>query len=181
MRFSSAVDSLTKENQFLRGLAKGLLLLSIALLGLVFVLYDKNPIMVERSSRGLEIVKPTALVRSESEIRMAIGLMLKARFNSDAPSPEIFLSDTQLTLRENEQRELKARSMSQNVIVREISISKDQATVDMDRVIALGDVRSALKVKVRIAFQEIAPNELNPFGLELSIAEPVVEIKEDKK
>ncbi len=49
--------------------------------------------------------------------------------------------------------------------------TKDQAIVDLDRVIAVGELRSAIKTKLKIAFEETEPNELNPYGLVLSLAE----------
>lgn len=51
--------------------------------------------------------------------------------------------------------------------------------MDLDRVIAVGELRSAIKTKLKIAFEETEPNELNPYGLVLSLAE--VQTTEVKK
>ena len=78
---------------------------------------------------------------------------------------------------------MKARGLSQSIIIRAVHVGKDDATVDLDRVIAIGDLRSALKAKVRITFEEVSPNELNRYGLLLSTAEPIqapTPIKEEK-
>jgi hypothetical protein len=76
-------------------------------------------------------------------------------------------------MRDTEQKDMKSRSMTQSVLVRAIHLTKTDALVDIDRVIAIGELRSALKAQVRITFEEVTPNELNPYGLLLSTAEPV--------
>jgi hypothetical protein len=165
MRFASGVDQLQRENAYLKTVTKMLLLLEAVLVGILFNLYDRAPVIVERSSHGLEIVKPTEFAQTEPETKTAIVLMMKARFDSEAVSPEIFLNKTQLVLRDNEQKELKSRSMHQSVVVRGITIKRDEATVDLDRIISVGEIRSALKTKIKISFEEESPNELNPYGL----------------
>lgn len=180
MKFSSSIDSLQNENRFLRFLSKALLVIVTVQVGLILVLYDKLPILVERSSRGMEIVRPMPLTRNEADMRIAINLMIKARFDSEAKAPELFLSSKQMVLRDTEQKEIKGRSMSQSVVVRHIKITKDDAVVDFDRVISVGEIRSALKTQVKVTFEEQTPNELNPYGLVLSLADPT-DRKEERK
>lgn len=180
MRFSSAVDSLTKENQFLRTTIK-LLILAVLSLGLtVLFLHNRAPVVVERSSHGLEIVNMTTLTRTEQDISRALQLMVKARFDSGAINPEVFLTKRQMELRQAEQQDMKTRGLSQNVVVRKSQITKDEATIEFDRVLAIGEVRSALKTKIKVAFEEVEPTELNPYGLKLALASPI-EQKEEKR
>jgi hypothetical protein len=173
MKFSSGIDGLTKENQFLKLIAKSLLGITAMLLGVVYTLYDKRPLIVERSSRGLEIVRAVDFTRTTEDLNEAISLMLKARFNSYSVSPEIFINQKQMVLRDTEQKDMKSRGMNQSVVVKSITFEKDQAVVDLDRVIAVGEIRSALRAKIRVAFEEVSPNELNPYGLLLSLADPI--------
>ena len=86
-------------------------------------------------------------------------------------------------IRESEQKELKSRNIQQSVVLRNIQMSKTEAQIDFDRVLAVGEVRSALKTKIKVAFEEATPNELNPFGLKLAFAESVEtnQTKEVKK
>lgn len=179
MKFSSSVDALSKENNFLRLIVKIMLGIVCILLVQAFMLYEKEPVMIEKSTRGLEIVESVKFSLSEGDTRNAIRLMVKARFETDAISPELYLSARQMDLREAEQKELKSRNMQQSVVVRAIKISKTEGSVDFDRVLALGDVRSALRTKIKVAFEEESPNELNPYGIVLSLADP--EKVEDKK
>jgi len=180
MKFSSAVDSLTKENFFLRSAVKTLGFAILFLTMAVLFLHDKNPVVVERSSRGLEIVQMTKLARTEADIQQAIRLMLTSRFDSDAINAELFLSKRQMELRETEQKEMKSRGLYQGVIFRSAKVTKDEAVVEFDRVFSVGEIRSALKTVVKIAFEETEPNELNPYGLRLALASPMNQKKEDK-
>ena len=180
MNLSSNVDSLMRENYFLRTATRYLLITTLVLAGIIFAVFDRQPILIERSSRGLEIVRAAKVLRNKEDINTAIKLMLRARFETDAISPELFLNSKQMVLREAEQKDIKSRGMNQSVIVRQIQLNDQEAIVDLDRVIAVGDVRSALKAKIRIAFEEESPNELNPYGLTLSLADPL-ETKEVKK
>lgn len=181
MKFSSAVDSLTKENLFLRAAVKILGFAVLFLTMAVLFLHEKSPVVVERSSRGLEIVQMTKLARSEADIQQAIRLMLIARFDSGAISAGIFLSKRQMELRETEQKEMKARGLSQGIVFRGAKVTKDEALVEFDRVLAIGEIRSALKTVVKIAFEETEPTELNPYGLRLALAAPLEPKKEDKR
>ena len=181
MKFSSAVDSLTKENLFLRAAVKILGFVVLFLTMAVLFLHDKRPVVVERSSRGLEIVQMTKLARSEGDIQQAIRLMLISRFDSGARGAEVFLSKRQMEFREAEQKEMKSRGISQGVIFRNAKITKDEAIVEFDRVLSVGEIRSALKTVVKIAFEETEPNDLNPYGLRLALASPLEERKEDKR
>jgi hypothetical protein len=173
MKLANVFDGMAKENQFLRTITKMLILVTVALLGIVFNLYDRNPVVVERTAHGLEIVRSTDFMRTQSDLKQAIALMIKARFSSEALAPEIFLNPKQLLLRDTEQKDMKARGLSQAIIVRNVAIDRDQAIVDLDRVISIGEVRSALKAKVKVSFEEVSPNELNPYGLLLSLADPI--------
>lgn len=180
MRFSSAVDALSKENQFLRTVIK-ILALTILGLGLtVLFLHDRAPVVVERSSRGLEVVRMSPLSRTEQDIDLALRHMLKARFDTGAISPEVYLSKRQMELREAEQREMQSRNLFQSVVFRKAKVSKDEAVIEFDRLLSIGDIRSALKTTIKVAFEECDPNELNPYGLRLALAQPV-ETKEEKR
>ncbi len=173
MRLSNAFDKLARENSFLRHVTMSLLLISALLVGVVYNLYDKQPLIVERSSRGLEIVRSTASTRSQDDLKNAVTLMTKARFDSNTISPELLLNQKQLVLRDTEQKDMKARGLNQTAVIRGVTFESDQIFVEFDRVIAIGDLRSALRTKIKVSFEEVNPNELNPYGLLLSVAEPV--------
>lgn len=171
MKFSLSIDALSKENSHLKFIIKMQFCVVIVLLLQVVVHNSQVPLMIQSSTRGLELIQPVDFERSDADVQSAAELMLKARFNTDSISANLFLSDKQLQLRESEQKELKNRNMVQAILIRKIEISKDQAFIDVDRVIAVGEIRSAIKTKLKIAFEETEPNELNPYGLVLSFVE----------
>ncbi len=174
------VDSLSRENSNLKRCV-GLLILVIGILGaLNYSQYFREPILIERSSRGLEVIRPTEFKRTDSDLRRGVEIILKARFDTLAINPELFLTDRQVALKESEQRELKSRNIQQSAVLRNVQLSKAEALIDFDRVLAVGEVRSALKTKIKVAFEEVTPNELNPFGLKLAFAESV-EINQTKE
>lgn len=171
MKFSLSIDALSKENSFLKLVTKLLFCLVFILIVQIIILYNRDPVLIQSSTRGLELVQPVSFVKSDLNIKTATELMLKARFNTDVIGANLYLSDKQKILRDSEQKELKNRNMIQNIVIRKIETTKDQALVDLDRVIAVNDLRTAIKTKLKIAFEETEPNELNPYGLILSLAE----------
>ncbi len=94
--------------------------------------------------------------------------MLKARFDSAAVAPGVFISKRQVEIRETEQQEMKTRGLTQATVFRKAVVTKDAATVDFDRVLAIGEIRSALKTAVKVTFEETDPTEINPYGLRLN-------------
>ena len=171
MKFSLSIDALSRENNFLKLVVKLLFAMVFILIMQIIFLYNRDPLLIQSSTRGLELIQPVSFVKSNLDIKSATELMLKARFNTETLSANLFLSDRQKVLRESEQKELKNRNMAQTIVVRNINLSKDQGVVDLDRVIAIGDLRTAIKTKLKIAFEETEANELNPYGLVLSLAE----------
>ena len=90
MKFSSAVDALSRENKLLKSLA---LLQAAGTLGLIISLlmfHEKTAVQVERTTHGLEIVSVAKLTRTKDDIEHAVGLMLKARLDTNASVPKFF-------------------------------------------------------------------------------------------
>lgn len=171
MKFSLSVDALSKENSFLKMVTR-ILLGALFLLNIqLFYLYNRDPILIQSKVTGLEIVKPVSFVPSEQDTKYAVKLMLEARFNSMSLNSDLYLSEKQTELRKTEQNELKNKNMSQTIIVREIKISRDEAIAEIDRIISVGELRSAFKAKLKLFFEMTEPNELNPYGLVLSLVE----------
>ena len=80
----------------------------------IAVSYMRDPIMIERDSRGLEIVRAVSFERTDTDLKEAITHMMHSRFNSEVAAPEIYLSKDQALLRKTEQKELKAQNMVSN-------------------------------------------------------------------
>ena len=171
MKFSLSVDALSKENSFLKMVTRILLGALFLLIIQLFYLYNRDPILIESKTTGLQIVKPTSFVPSAEDTKYAVKLMLEARFNSVTINSDLYLSEKQNELRKTEQDELKNKNMSQTIIVRDIKISRDEAIAEIDRVISVGDLRSAFRARLKLLFETTEPNDLNPYGLVLSLVE----------
>ncbi len=171
MKFSLSVDALSKENSFLKMMTRTLFGLMFFLIVLIFYLVTRDPILIQSNTRGREIVKPVSFTPYSEDTKYAVKLMLEARFNSEALNSDLYLSEKQIELRKSEQLELKNKNMSQTILVREIKVNRDEATAEIDRVISVGDLRSAFKAKLKLLFEITEPNELNPYGLVLSLVE----------
>ncbi len=171
MKLSLSVDALSKENSFLKMMTRILLGALFLLIVLIFYLSTRDPILIQSNSKGREIVKPVSFQPSIEDTKYAVKLMLEARFNSETLSSDLYLSEKQIELRKSEQIELKNKNMAQTIIVRNIKISRDEATAEIDRVISVGDLRSTFKAKLKLLFETTEANELNPYGLVLSLVE----------
>jgi len=143
MKFSLSVDALSKENSFLKMMTRTLFGLMFFLIVLIFYLATKDPILIQSNTRGREIVKPVSFTPYSEDTKYAVKLMLESRFNSEALNSDLYLSEKQIELRKSEQLDLKNKNMSQTILVREIKVNRDEATAEIDRVISVGDLRSA--------------------------------------
>ena len=83
MKFSLSIDALSKENNHLKFFIKMQFCVVLILLLEVVVLNSQVPLMIQRSTRGLELIQPVDFERSEFDVESAAELMLKARPRSD--------------------------------------------------------------------------------------------------
>ena len=52
-------------------------------------------------------------------------------------------------------------------------LQKDGLTVDADRLISVGEIRSTLKFPLKVQLARVARSEGNPYGLQLSAVEEI--------
>lgn len=175
MKFHVAWDSLEKENRFLKILAMAVLLLSIFLCSLVALVSSKEPLVIDRGCyskiAAKEISQPT-----DEEIKSFVTEAIHARFNSNLSKP-IFLSREQTVFRDKEQLELAKQKMKQTVVVNEVLIEKDNITVNADRLISIGEIRSTFKFPLKVQIKSESRSEGNPYGLILSEVDEIHEVK----
>ncbi|MBL7555110.1 MAG: hypothetical protein JNM24_04745 [Bdellovibrionaceae bacterium] len=164
MNLSSAWDSLVKENNILKLglLAMGLSI--VALTSLVIFYRDKDPLVIERGcySKSIDTAK---LSVTPDEIKTFLSLALEKRFNSETFNEEFYLSFEQRERRKSEQMEMKQRNILQTVIFRNFKTSGSELLIDADRLIALGEVRSAFPIKLVGRIEIVKRTVENPYGL----------------
>ncbi len=175
MKFHVAWDSLEKENRFLKILVFIVLLLSIFLCSVVAVVSSKDPLVIAKGCYSRAVDKELA-APADDEIKAFVEEALKARFNSSWSNLSL-LSREQSLFRDKEQFELKKQKMRQTVVVNNVDLEKDSVTVDADRLISVGDIRSSFKFFLRVQIKTEMRSELNPYGLVLSEVEEIHEVK----
>lgn len=173
MRLSHAFDRLQDENQFLKIL---LITSSIAMVMVVifaFVSSEREPLVVERAceSSALPI---GASAPSEHEQRVFLKTAILQRFNSDEVETSL-LSPKQLQFRDKEQNDLSKNKMTQVVFVRDLKFQEKEILVDLDRLISVGEIRSAFKFPVKVQIAQVLRTKANPYGLVLTEMNPLTE------
>lgn len=171
MKFNSAWDTVEKENRSLRFLVIGLLVLAIALSIAVMSNAAQAPLVVERGCVS-RVLSPVGETPTDDEMKAFVNLAVKARFDTKASNVEL-LSMLQYSYRATEQDELNKQKMKQTVIVNDVSVAKDGLTVDADRLISVGEIRSTLKFPLKVQLARVARSEGNPYGLQLSAVEEI--------
>lgn len=165
MRFHVAMDSLEKENKILRISVIGLLILAIVLCLGILKTSQKNPLLVERGCQTSVLV-PTNSEVTESEMLAFLTSALSERFNAKTQT-SLFLSFEQMTARNKEQFELSRQNLKQTVFINEVRAEGKEIIVDADRLISVGDIRSAFKFPIKVKIETIARSAENPYGLVL--------------
>lgn len=176
MKFNVAWDSVEKENRNLKILVVLLLLVAIFLSVAVISTSAQAPLVVERSCASRVLV-PTAESPTDEELKSFAYAALPARFNT-RPENQDLLSLNQQSYRTTEQEELQKQKMRQVVIVNDVSVGKDGLTIDADRLISVGEIRSTFRFPLKVTLVRTHRSASNPYGLLLS---EVDQIKQEVK
>ena len=117
--------------------------------------------------------KPAA--HTSVEIEAFVKEALRHRFDTDATPNAEFLSVDEFRLRAKEQDELQRRQMRQRVLVNGVTKNGDAITVDSDRLISVGTIRSAFTFPLTLTISSVTRSEANPYGLVLVKVTPVAQ------
>jgi hypothetical protein len=179
MRFTTAWSGILSQNVTLRF---SLLILSISL-GFVTILAVKmgfqDPIVIERSCYSKSATKGS-VQHTKEEIESFLKITLSQRFDSGVDPSLEYISLDEITFRKQEQQELVAKNMVQKVLVNSIQINGSDVKVDADRVIGVGQIRTALVFPITATISSKSRSESNPYGLVLSRVSQSVK-KEDSQ
>ncbi len=164
MKYTEAWSSVVSQNFNLK-----LVIITLGLVGIILgmiclKLSFKDTIIIERgcSSRTVQPVKDE---HSKEEIENFLNSALSQRFDSDAAASDGMLSPDELKLREQEQREFASRNIKQRVILNSVTESSDGFKVDTDRVISVGEIRSAFRLILNVKLESKSRSLSNPYGL----------------
>lgn len=142
--------------------------LSLALLASAVVnisLLERNPLIIDRGCDS-SAVDSSKKPHTEAEIKAFLNKAVSERFNVNVAFPEEYISQSELKKRAKEQKRLKKQKIIQKVLIDEINF--EEKLISADRLIRIGDVRSAFPLKFHFALEETKRSEENPYGLILS-------------
>jgi hypothetical protein len=166
MRFTEAWADVASKNTVLKFVVLMLALCCVAFAITTTRLALKEPLVIERSCLSKEATKASS-DRSASEIESFINEAVNKRFNSDVASSDGYLSPEEDLGRKKDQQTLASQGMRQRVLVNSVKIDGNQLTLDCDRVISVGAVRSAFSFPLTATIATVLRSESNPYGLVL--------------
>lgn len=166
MRFLSVWDGVINENTTLK-VSVFALTISLITVAAALAFSSKKPALVIERSCFSKAVKAQETALNKTEIETFLKMAVEKRFNTDAFEIDQFLSLKQRELRRAEQDDLKNRNMKQTIFVNQVKIDEDKIQLDCDRLISVGEIRSAFSFKLVAKIETTNRSETNPYGLVL--------------
>lgn len=180
MKYTEAWSSVVSQNFNLKIVTIVLGALSILLTMITLKMTFKDSVIIERGcfSRSLQ---PTNDEHSKQEIENFLREALSQRFDSLVMATDGMLSPDELKLRALEQKEFTTRNMKQRLFVNSVSEAADGFKVDADRMISVGEVRSAFKFSLLVKLESKSRSVSNPYGLLVVSAKQIDEKSKESK
>lgn len=180
MKYTEAWSSVVSQNFNLKLVTITLGIICIILGMMCLNLSFRDAVIVERGCSS-KVVQPVKDEHSKEEIENFLKLALSQRFDSDVVASDGLLSPDELKLRDQEQKEFTSRNIRQRVVLNSVTESNDGFKVDADRVISVGEIRSAFKFNLTVKLESKARSLSNPYGLLIVSTKQVEEKNNTKK
>lgn len=164
MKYTEAWASVVQQNLNLKRVTILFAALSVVLSLISLKLAFKDVLILDRGCFTKTVAK-VENKHSTDEIEAFARVALSQRFDSATQPTDGFLSNDETKVREQEQKELKSRSMAQTVLVRSVHEEADGFSVEADRLISVGEIRSAFKFPLKVRIEAKSRSESNPYGL----------------
>jgi hypothetical protein len=166
MKYTEAWSSVVSQNLNLK--VTTLLLGAISMiLGLTTLrLTFKDSIVIERACFS-SLANKVDDKHTAQEIEAFVRLALAQRFDTQTPAIDGLLAIDELNLRSQEQKDFASRGFKQSILINSVIASEtdSQIKVDADRIIAVGEVRSAFRFPLVVKLESKARSNSNPYGL----------------
>lgn len=179
MKFTLAWAKIAAQNVTLKVATITLAVVAVMQLVTILQLAQKDAIVIDRGCISRAAPAKSG-EHTPDEIKAFLIEVLPMRFDSSAIAKDDTLSVEEREARVTEQNALKQRQMTQKIIVQEIEMTGSEITVNADRLISLGKVRSALPYPLKVVVKSTGRTEANPYGLVLTQTKVVEEPKEQK-
>lgn len=183
MKYTEAWANVVAQNLNLKVVSIILGVLSIVLGMITLRLTFKESVIIERGCFS-KTVSPVKDEHSKEEIESFLKESLSQRFDSESQPVDGLLSPDELRLRIAEQKEFISRKMTQKILINNVTETSEGFKVDADRLISVGDVRSAFRFPLMVKLESRSRSYSNPYGLLVtttkSIDEKSTETKDKK-
>lgn len=167
MKFKTAWADVAAQNLTLKVAVASLSLTTAVLAGTTIKLSMKNLPIIDRGCIT-QALNPAPNDHTKSEIEEFLRKAFEQRFNSEVQPIPGYLSLDEEATRQVEQKDLSAKGIMQKVIVNSVKLEGNQGTVDADRILHVGQIRSALPFNLSVNLSSTSRNQANPYGLILS-------------
>lgn len=180
MKYTEAWANVVAQNLNLKVVSIILGVLSIVLGMITLRLTFKDSIIIERGCFS-KTVSPVKDEHSKEEIQSFLKESLSQRFDSEVQPVDGLLSPDELRLRIAEQKEFDSRKMTQKILVNNVMETPEGFKVDADRLISVGDVRSAFRFPLIVKLESKPRSYSNPYGLLVTTTKSVDEKSTEAK
>lgn len=164
MKYTEAWASVVSQNLNLKITTSILGILSLVLGMTTLKSTFKDSVIIDRGCYS-KVITPVKNEHSKAEIDVFMKEALSQRFDSSVQPVDGLLSPDELNLRITEQKEFASRNMKQRLVINQVTEEADGFRVDADRIISVGDVRSAFKFPLLVKLESKARSSSNPYGL----------------
>lgn len=164
MRFDMAWGKVASENYILKVLVLGLFILTLFFGITTLKLSTRGSLIIERScfSKALQVVEDN---RTPAEIETFLKESLSQRFNSILQVQDGYLASEERRTKEEEQKEMQTRGIEQSFLFYSSRQKAGEIHVEADRIIRVGEVRSAFKFPLIVKVETRNRTSGNPYGL----------------
>lgn len=173
MRFVDTLTKITNENTALKWVVISLAAILLGLSLLVATLATRAPLVIERECQSRAVLLSDT-APTNAEIEAFVREVLHERFDFEGQPTAALLSASELRASLKDRTELKDRGMKQRLFINGILREGDKLEVDTDRLISVGELRSAFKFPLTLTLGSTARTVANPYGLILVGTEPKV-------
>lgn len=172
MKIQKAWGNLALENTKLAWIALSSGLSLFVVLGICWTLAARKVVVIERACTTTVLDQSSTAV-PDRERDAFITEALRQRFDSKLQASAAFLSTEELLMKERDDKELKTRNMNSTILVNSVKrLGDGKFEVDADRVVSVGEIRSALRFPLVLDIGVYSRSAENPFGLILVKSQP---------
>jgi hypothetical protein len=166
MKFTEAWADVAQKNTIFK-----IVIAALSLCCLVFAITTtrlalRDPLVIERGC-FTKIANKGSQDRAASEVDAFLSEAISRRFNTGSVPSGVFLSPEEELGRRKDQETLAGQGMSQRVLLNSAKVDGNQVSLDCDRIISVGAVRSAFTFPLKATIATVNRTEANPYGLVL--------------